>query len=182
MPDPSNLLRIIAGESVFGMDVDSRIRQASNCMSARLMIELFNRCDDSKPEWQAEFAESLSEFTLGDPSALIGFDDGRWQGKEVDDESVLPPVPEPNCTYYLKLTFRNEDAAYYQFSLFPAMDEPFLAGGARKRESQFQHVRVDLAHPDDLQLFIEGLRSNPHLISVEESTGEVFSKAPSHAV
>lgn len=63
-----------------------------------------------------------------------------------------------------------------------AMDEPFLAGGARKRELQFQHLRVDLAHPDDLQLFIEGLRSNPHLIAVEESSETAFWEAPSHAV
>lgn len=62
------------------------------------------------------------------------------------------------------------------------MDEPFLSGGARKREGVFQHVQVDLPRPDDLQLFIEGLRKNPHLIAVEESSEEVFLKAPSHAV
>jgi hypothetical protein len=39
MSDPTTLLRIITGESVFGMDVDSKIRQASHCMSARLMLE-----------------------------------------------------------------------------------------------------------------------------------------------
>jgi hypothetical protein len=78
--------------------------------------------------------------------------------------------------------FRNEDAAYYQFPLFPSMGDPFLAGGARKREGEFQHVRVDLTRPDDLQLFIEGLRSNPHLMAVEESTEEIFWAAPSHGV
>ena len=182
MPDSSILLRIISGESVFGMDTDSRIRQASNCMSARLMIELFSRYDDSNPGWEVEFAEALSEFSLGDPSALVGFDDGRWQGKEVADGDEVSPVPEANSSHYLKLTFRNEDAAYYQFSLFPRMDEPFLAGGGRKREGAFQHVRVDLAHPDDLQLFVEGLRSNPHLIAVEESTEDTFWAAPSHGV
>jgi hypothetical protein len=182
MPDTSSLLRVIAGESVFGMDADSRIRQAANCMSARLMVELFNRCDDSKPDWGIEFAESLSEFALGDPCALIGFDDGRWQGREGVDGEELPPIPEANFSYYLKLVFRNEDTAYYQFPLFPSMDEPFLAGGARKREGEFQHVRVDLSRPDDLQLFIEGLRSNPHLLAVEESTEEIFGAAPSHGV
>lgn len=151
-------------------------------MSARLMVELFFRCDDSKPGWEVEFAESLSEFGLGDPISLIGFDDGRWQGKEVADGDDISLNPEANSSHYLKLTFRNEDAAFYQFSLFPSMSEPFLAGGARKREAEFQHVRVDLAHPDDLQLFIEGLRSNPHLIAVEESTEEIFRSAPSHGV
>lgn len=182
MPDQTSLLRIIAGEAVFGLDVDSKIRKASDCMSARLMIELFNRCDDTRPGWQMEFAESLSKCLTGNPSALLGFDDGRWRDNEVNDERGLTPIPEANVTYCLKLNFRNEDAAYYQFWLFPTMDEPLVAGGERKREGQFQHVRVDLAHPDDLQLFIEGLRSNPHLISVEESTEEVFSRAPSHAV
>lgn len=182
MPDPTVLLRVISGEPVFGLDVDTRIRQAANCMSARLMIEWFLRCDDTVEGWAERFAGSLTELASGDPGSLIGFDDGRWQGKEVEDESELSSIPEAICTFYLKLEFRNEDAAYYQFPLFPAMDEPFLAGGARKRELQFQHLRVDLAHPDDLQLFIEGLRSNPHLIAVEESSETAFWEAPSHAV
>ena len=164
------------------MDVDSRIRQASNGMSARLMIELFNRCDTSSEDWPGEYAESLSEFFVGDPSVLVGFDDGRGQGKGVEDENDLPPVPEASFSYYLRLKFRNEDAAYYQFPVFPSMDQAFLAGGARKREGEFQHLRVDLAHPDDLQLFIEDLRSNPHLLCVEESSEEEFTEAPSHAI
>ena len=151
-------------------------------MSARLMIELFIRCDTSLHDWQVSFAESLSEFSTGDSGVLCGFDDGRWQGKEVDDEGGLPPIPQANVVYYLKLKFRNEDAAYYLFPTFPSMDQPFLAGGARKRENEFQHLRVDLSHPDDLQIFIEDLRSQPHLISIEESSEEAFSKAPSHAV
>ena len=182
MPDPLNLLRIIAGESVFGMDVDSRIRQASNCLSARILIELFNRCDDSKPGWQNAFAVSLSDLTSGDPDALVGFDDGRWHGLEADDESGPGAIPEATSSHYLKLTFRNEEASYYQFSLFPGMDEDFLCGGARKREGQFQHVRIDLTDSRYLQLFIEGLRSNPHLLAVEESSEDVFRKAPSHSV
>lgn len=151
-------------------------------MSARLLVELFGRCDDSKLGWEGEFAKSLSEFGMGEPSVLIGFDDGRWQGKEVADGGDISPIPDENSTHYLKLTFRNEDAAFYQYSLFPSMNEPFLAGGARKLDGAFQHVRVDLPHPDDLQLFIEGLRSNPHLIAVEESTEDVFWAAPSHGV
>jgi hypothetical protein len=119
---------------------------------------------------------------MGDPSALVSLDDGRWQGLETSCESELSPVPEARSSHYLKLTFRNEEAAYYQFPLFPPMDEPFLAGGARKRELQYQHVRVDLERSEDLQLFIEGLRSNPHLIAVEESSEEIFHAAPSHSV
>ena len=182
MPDTSSLIRIIAGESIFGIDVDSKIRRASNCMSARLMIELFSRCDDSIPDWQVEFVESLSNLTLGDPTALIGFDDGRWQGFETDDEGESSHITESTTTHYLKLTFRNEDAAYYQFPLFPSMDQPFLCGGSRKRDGQFQHVRVDLSDSRDLQLFIEDLRSNPHLIAVEKSTEDIFMAAPSNAV
>lgn len=182
MPDPATLFRIIAGESVFGLDVDSKIRQAANRMSARLLIELYYRCDAAEPDWQTRFADSLPEHMLCDPNALVGFDDGRWQGREVDSEENLPPIPEATVTRYLKLRFCNEEAAYYQFSLFPSMDQPFLAGGARKREGEFQHVRVDLAHVDDLQLFIEDLRSNPHLVSVEESSEEIFFRAPSHAI
>jgi hypothetical protein len=182
MPDTANLLRCIAGETVFGLDTDSRIRQAANGMSALLLIELFHRCDESKPGWEAEFAEALSEFSTGDPSALVALDNGQFDHLPSSGESSLAPIPEANFTYYLKLIFRNEDAAYYQFPLFPAMDDPFLAGGSRKREGNCQHVRVDLPRPGDLQLFIERLRHNPHLIAVEESSEETFHSALSHGV
>lgn len=177
MPDPTLLLRVISGESVFGLDVDSKIRQASNETSAMALVHLFNRCDSSVPGWEADFADSLLELSTGDPSCLIGFDDGRWQGMEEDGTE---PVAE--SVHYLKLGFTNADAAYYQFHLFPAIDASFLAGSARKREDEFQHLRIDLTAPTHLQEYIRRLRSNPHLVSVEESTEEIFDAVASHAV
>lgn len=181
MPDPTLLLRAISGETVFGLDVDSKIRQASNETSAMAFVHLFNRCDDSVPGWEKDFADSLMELSTGDPSCLIGFDDGRWQGlEEGDGEDWTEPVAE--SVHYLRLAFTNADAAYYQFHLFPDIDAPFLAGSARKREAEFQHLRIDLTDPAHLQEYIRRLRSNPHLVSVEESTEEIFNAAASHSV
>ena len=181
MPDPTLLLRVISGETVFGLDVDSKIRQGSNETSAMALVQLFNRCDDSVPGWEKDFADSLMEHSTGDPSCLIGFDDGRWQGlEEGDDGDWTEPVAE--SVHYLKLGFTNADAAYYQFHLFPAIEAPFLAGCSRMREGEFQHLRIELTAPTHLQEYIRRLRSNPHLVSVEESTEEIFNAAPSHAV
>lgn len=185
MPDPSLLLRAIAGETVFGLDVDSRIRYASNSMTARLLVDLFQRCDDTQADWVQRFTESLDECKVGGPDLLMGLDDGRAGHEEALDEndgSLDDPGEAEGFPCYLKLVFTNAEAAYYQFPLFPALNEPFVLGAARMRESEFQHLRVDLRRREDLQRFIEGLRVNPHLVAVEESSEEVFGKAPSHAV
>jgi hypothetical protein len=180
MPDPTKLLQVIAGEFVFGLEIDSRIRQAANGMTALLMIELFKRCDEGKANWPVEFADGLSELGMGDPSVLVGFDDGRSEGREAEDGDF--EASESPSEHYLKLRFTDEDAAYYQFHLYPAFDEPFITAVQRKREGDLQHIRIELSHPDKLQLFIQGLRHNPHLVSVDASSEEVFAAAASQAV
>jgi hypothetical protein len=79
-PDASELIRLLCGESVFGRDTDSKILQASNEMSGRMMFEMFARCDTSREGWAQEYADGLLEPAAGDPLVLVGFDDGRWQG------------------------------------------------------------------------------------------------------
>jgi len=118
MPDPTILLRVIAGESIFGVEVDSGIRHASNRLSARLMIELFHRCDTSPEQWPERFAESLSESMASDPDVLIGFDDGDWQDKEINSEDDLSPVPEPNFTCYSSWGFamRTQPTISFRYS------------------------------------------------------------------
>lgn len=167
---------------MFGRDTDSKILQAANEISARAMFELFRRCDTGSSGWADDFANGLMEIATGDPSVLIGLDDGRWQGLESNGEDLPEADPATAADFYLRLEFTNEDASYYQFHLFPPLDEPFIQGAARKREGACQHLMITLAHPDDLQVFIQHLRSNPHLKEVHDSTAEVFHAAPSHAI
>lgn len=181
-PDPSELIRLLSGEQVFGRDTDSKILQAANEVSARAMFEMFTRCDTRRDGWAEEFADGLMEIATGDPSVLIGFDDGRWQGLESDEEDLPEDEAATASDFYLQLEFTDEKASYYQFHLFPPLNEPFIQGAARKREGSFQHLKVTLAHPNDLQVFIQHLRSNPHLKQVHDSTPEVFNTAPSHAI
>ncbi len=181
-PDPSELFRLLSGEQVFGRDTDSKILQAANEVSARAMFEMFRRCDASRNGWAAEFGDELMEIATGDPSVLIGFDDGRRQGLDSDGEDLPEDDSSMASDFYLRLEFTDEDASYYQFHLFPPLDEPFIQGASRKREGACQHLMVTLARPNDLQVFIQHLRSNPHLKEVHDSTAEVFHAAPSHAI
>ncbi len=182
IPDPTELIRLLSGEQVFGRDTDSKILQASNEVSARAMFEMFTRCNTSCEGWAEDFADGLMEIATGDPSILIGFDDGRWQGLESDGEALPENESVTASDFYLQLEFTDEDASYYQFHLFPPLNEPFIQGAARKREGACQHLVVTLSHPNDLQVFIQRLRSNPHLKGVHDSTAEVFNAAPSHAI
>lgn len=181
-PDASELIRLLCGEAIFGRDIDSKILQASNEVSARLMFEVFMRCDTGRVGWAQEFADALMEMTTGGLSGLIGFDDGRGQGVGSDGEDLPADDSATASDFYLRLEFTDEDASYYQFHLFPPLDEPFVQGAARKREGASQHLMVTLSHPNDLQVFIQNLRSNPHLKAVHDSTAEVFNAAPSHGV
>ncbi len=181
-PDPSELIRLLSGEQVFGRDIDSKVFQAGNEVSARAMFEMFRRCDTSRDGWAEEFADGLMEIVTGDPSVLIGFDDGRWHGLESEGEDQPVDDSAAACDFYLRLEFTDEDASYYQFHMFPSLDEPFIHGAARKREGRCQHLMVTLTHPDYLQVFIQHLRSNPHLKEVHDSTAEVFNAAPSNAI
>ena len=74
-PDASELIRLLCGESVVGRDSDSRIRQVPNEMGA-----MFVRCGTSCEGWVQSYADGLLGLATGDPSVLIGFDDGRWHG------------------------------------------------------------------------------------------------------
>ena len=90
--------------------------------------------------------------------------------------------PEEPTEVYLRLIFRNEDAAYYQFHLFPDLEADYVLGAARKRTGAVQHVRLALSRPEALQSFIESCRSNPHFLRVEQSTAEEFARAPSNGI
>jgi predicted ABC-type exoprotein transport system permease subunit len=110
-------------------------------------------------------------------SGRIGFDTDPIQ----DSESA-PATKEQPTEHYLRLVFRDEQAAYYQFHLFPDLDAEYVLQASRKRTGAVQHVRITVSRPNVLQDFIESCRSNPHFIRVEESTPEEFHQAPSNAV
>ncbi|MDB6076837.1 MAG: hypothetical protein JWO82_584 [Akkermansiaceae bacterium] len=176
-PDPSLLARVLSGERVFDLDTDTRILQASNEMSARLLFELFQRADLSSSEGAAKFAEGLQKYSGGDPVALIGFNDGRWQGREAGADAESSPPGEPASSspdYYLRLEFVSSEACFYQSPLFPSFKEPFVGEYSRRSQAQFQYVRLAVSRPEDLQRFIANLRENPFLLHIHESSEQEF--------
>lgn len=175
MPNILELIRIIEGEPIFGFEIDSQIRQASKELPASLIIEIFRRCCDSEGNWSIDFIRLLLEYTANyEPTVFIS--------KSTQKGSSSEEVFDSEIVYYLKLIFCNEDAAYYQFPVFPAMDDPLLAGGARKREGAIQHLKIELLSRNDFQKFIERLGGNPHLTAIEDSSEDKFNSAPSNAI
>lgn len=180
-PSPETITDIILGRRlVYGLDADSRIRQAANRMTARALFEILGRLDVASPDFASQLPSLLSEFPGEQVSALIGFDTGNIPSSDGESESV--PPPEKPTELYLRLVFRNEDAAYYQFQLFPHLEADFVLGAARKRAGAVQHLRLELSRPEALQSFIESCRTNPHFLRVEESSAEEFQRASSNAI
>ena len=100
---------------IYGFDLDSRIRQAANRMTARALFAAVAQVDDESPGFADELIQLFDEVESWGPHCLMGFDTGDFPSAEEQDDSP-PPAAAP-VEYYLKLIFRNEDAAYYQFHL-----------------------------------------------------------------
>ena len=178
-PSPEQIADIVLGKrQVYGLDADTRIREAANRLTARALFELLERLDDEASDFGSTLEAVLSSVPVQELSYCIGFDTGDIPtGDPADTEPLTKPTE-----YFLRLIFRNEDAAYYQFPLFPPLEADYVLGAARKRAGAVQHLRIELARPESLQTFIESCRSNPHFLRVEESTPEEFERAPSNAI
>jgi hypothetical protein len=178
-PSPEKIADIILGRRpVYGLDADSHIRQAANRFTARALFEILGRLDDEAPDFASQLSALVPESDDRGVTSLIGFDTGDIPTADAD----TPQQPEKPSEYYLKLVFRDEDAAYYQFALFPNLNADYVLGAARKRAGAVQHIRIELSRPEALQTFIESCRSNPHFLRVEESTADEFQRAPSNGV
>jgi hypothetical protein len=180
-PSPEKIADIVLSRrQVYGLDADSYIRQAANRLTARALFEVLGSFDDESPDFASQLSVLLSEFKGEEVSYLIGFNTGDLPSANSEANTPLPP--DKPTEYYLRLVFRDEDAAYYQFPLFPPLEADYVLGAARKRAGAVQHIRIQFSHPEALQSFIESCRSNPHFVRVEESTADDFERAPSNAI
>ncbi|MEO8045045.1 MAG: hypothetical protein ABI674_09075 [Spartobacteria bacterium] len=171
MPQPSaeQIADIILNRrQVYDLDTDSQIRQAADRLTTRALFELLARLDDQS----LDFLSPLSALLRAEgPSSFIGF-----RAPSIAEPDIAGPSEKP-IEHYLRLIFRDKEAAYYQFPLFPNLDADYILGASRKRAGAVQHIRVLLSGPDALQTFIESCRDNPHFLRVEQSTAEEFQSA-----
>lgn len=165
---------------VFGVAIDSLLRQGGNGMTAGALLRGLQKLDFTSPEFPDQLEQFIGEFTEGDPSVLIGFDDGRWQdlpeGNSEEPESERSPI-----VFHFRFVHSSDEASFYLFHAGSrVLDGSGVTGGARKREGAIHHVRVELSHPRHLQQVLNRARECPHMIRVEESTEADFWVAPSH--
>lgn len=82
-----------------------------------------------------------------------------------------------------RITFQNQDAAFYLFHVFPPVIYlPWVLGWARKRNGNTQLVLVELQAPDDRNRFLELCCENPHVSKIEEITEDEFTYAPGQEI
>jgi hypothetical protein len=85
--------------------------------------------------------------------------------------------------FCFRITFQNEEAAFYQFHVFPPVVYlPWVSGWARKRNASTQLILVELKGDDDRDRFLELCCENPHVLKIEEISEEEFTAAPSHII
>ena len=175
-PTPDQIADIVLNKRpVYGLDFDSRLHELANRLTARAFFEVLERLDDKSPT----FASEISELVGDELSGVIGFDTGRIPHGDPSGPEEQPAEPHE---YYLKIIFHDEQAAYYQFPLFPDLTADYVVGATRKRTGAVQHMHLTLSGPEALQTFIESCRSNPHFVRIEESSAEAFERAPSNAI
>lgn len=168
---------LIRDEHVFGTEIDSLLRQGGNCMTAAALLRGLKRLNFASVDFPVQLSQFVREFSQGDPSVLIGYDDGSWDDLSGDE----PDIESNPSVYYLRLVHSSEEASFYLFhSGSRVLEGSGVTGGARKREGAIHHVQVELSHPHYLQQVLNRARECPHLIRVEESTEKEFWAAPSH--
>ncbi|HET9378336.1 MAG TPA: hypothetical protein VFO40_25430 [Chthoniobacterales bacterium] len=85
--------------------------------------------------------------------------------------------------FCFRITFQNEEAAFYQFHVFPPVVYlPWVSGWARKRNASTQLILVELKGDDDRDRFLELCCENPHVLKIEEISEDEFTAAPSHTI
>jgi hypothetical protein len=80
-----------------------------------------------------------------------------------------------------RIRFKDEDAAYRLFHVFPGNDLPLLGRLARKRDGRDHVVLLDTTD-DDVEKFLELCRSNPAVVAVLSISEAEFWTAPSNAI
>ena len=169
---------VMGKKRVYSLDVDARIREVANRLSAKAFIELLAQVDDRDGSLEEALLEMCRDLPEGG-TYVIGFAENV---SESDADEGVPQEPLAGAEFYLRLVFRNEDAAYYQYPLFPNLSRDYIVSAARKRAGDAQYVRLELTAGRFLQTFIEECRGNPHFLRVEECTEKDFWAAPSNAV
>jgi hypothetical protein len=85
--------------------------------------------------------------------------------------------------FCFRITFQSEDAAFYQFHVFPPVVHiPWVSGWARKRNASTQLILVELKEEDDRDRFLELCCENPHVLKIEEISEDEFTATPSQAI
>ena len=85
--------------------------------------------------------------------------------------------------FCFRITFQNEDAAFYQFHVFPpVVHMPWVSGWARKRNASTQLILVELKEEEDRDRFLELCCENPHVLKIEEISEDEFTATPSQAI
>ena len=85
--------------------------------------------------------------------------------------------------FCFRITFQNEDAAFYQFHVFPPVVHiPWVSGWARKRNASTQLILVELKVEEDRDRFLELCCENPHVLKIEEISEDEFTATPSQAI
>jgi len=169
------LAAVLAGESRYGLEIDSALRTIGHTLSADNCFKWFSRLDDSSPSFGESVITMLkyAESSAGEKLYDISLGD-TWE-----DESIRPTEEEFKIP--LRIHFRDKQAAYYQFHLFPP-ELDYITGWSRKREGASQLLLLTLRSRSYLDDFIAACRRNPHFVRIEEISEEEFWKAPSHGV
>jgi hypothetical protein len=173
-PSPEQIVDIILSKrEVYGLDVDSRIREAANHVTARAFFEVLARIDMNAPDIGSVLSDTFSQYR----SELVGVIGFATPQMRTADPREFETAEEKAKQYCLKLIFSDEQAALYQEPLFPDLGADYILGATCKRKGAVQHLRFTLSSADALQTFMESCHANPFLVRVETSTDEEFERA-----
>lgn len=209
MPKPTveKLMRVLYRDGVvYDIDTDNVIRAYANRMTALAFFDVLSGMDDAAPDFGDTLREGLEEVTFLSINRLVRSEDGSWvrwdelpkedvqdadmthwlaacqEGKGTKSDLKETDDSLPSSVHYLRLVWVSNEAAYFAIHMLAYLDAPYVQSASRKREDNVHHLRLELESPERLDHFITSLRDCPFFVKVEESTEDIFNKAPSHAM
>ena len=166
---PEKLFAILNGEKRYGARVDNALRRIASHTTGDYLVKWFNSLNDESPTFRKlviEHAKITSSESHVAQIADRGLSDSG-QGRRG-----------------VRIRFKSDEAAYYQFHVFPpSSPSPEAFSQSSRKRSGCSQLILFVPQPDfGLSAFVELCQANPHVLSVEEIAESEFWSAPSDSV
>lgn len=158
---------LFSHEPVYGLRIDSLLREIAKKTTAQVFLSLYLNADAADPQLEHQLEECRREWRNAEGATVIM---SECESQMLSDATAAPDFSpnDPGLEIPLKITFHDVAAARFSFEVFPAIELPFVAGCTRIQRGDAHYLLLNVPNRDALQVFAEHCRRNPWVESIDE--------------